>query len=287
MRTSGSSFASFRPPSPRYLHLALALHRWYFDPRISGLEHIHPERPALLVGNHGLFGLLDAPLFVYELYARTGVFPRSLGDHAHFRIPGWGHLLRTGGVVPGTPANCSRLMEAGEFILVFPGGAREVAKRRGETNDLVWKQRTGFARMALTHGYDILPFASVGCDDSYDIVFDADDLASSRAGRWLLRQKGFRRLTRNGDLVMPLARGIGPTALPRPEPFRFRLGPPIVTRDWPGDSADKEVFWALREETAGRIRSLIEQLQAERMTEERPRWRRWLTNQEKHKKSHE
>jgi 1-acyl-sn-glycerol-3-phosphate acyltransferase len=279
MGTSGSSFDSFTPPSPQYLRRALALRRWYFDPRISGLEHIHPDRPALLVGNHGLFGLLDAPLFVYELYAHTGVFPRSLGDHAHFRIPGWGRLLRAGGAVPGTPANCSRLMEAGEFILVFPGGAREVAKRRTETNDLVWKRRTGFARMALTHGYDILPFASVGCDDSYDIVFDGNDLASSRPGRWLLRQDRFRSLTRNGDLVMPLARGIGPTALPRPEPFRFRLGPPIATRDWPGDAANEEACWALREETAGRIRTLIEELQAESMTEERPRWRRWLTKQ--------
>jgi hypothetical protein len=38
-------------------------------------------------------------------------------------------------------------------VLVFPGGGREVTKRKGEAHKVIWKERTGFARMAIEHGY--------------------------------------------------------------------------------------------------------------------------------------
>ena len=71
-----------------------------------------PERgPALLVGNHTVYGLQDAPLMVAELHRRRGLFPRALGDHAHFVIPVWGDLLRAFGVSTArarTAAGCSQ-----------------------------------------------------------------------------------------------------------------------------------------------------------------------------------
>ena len=119
-----------------------------------------PERgPALLVGNHTVYGLQDAPLMVAELHRRRGLFPRALGDHAHFVIPGWGDLLQAMGAVPGTRENCAALLAAGEPVLVFPGGAREVYKRRGQEYRLLWGKRTGFARMAIEAGCPIVPFA--------------------------------------------------------------------------------------------------------------------------------
>ena len=64
-------------------------------------------------------------------------------------------------MVLGSPEYCAALMEAGQHILVFPGGGREVMRRKGEAYQLIWKQRTGFARLAIEHGYDIIPFGSV------------------------------------------------------------------------------------------------------------------------------
>lgn len=242
----------------------LTMQRWYFQPVLSGVEHVCASRPALLVGNHCLYGIVDSPLFVSELYRRTGVFPRSLGDHFHFSVPGWGRLLRHFGAVPGTPENCRQLMESRQHILVFPGGAREVAKRRGEINRLVWKQRTGFARMAIAHGYDILPFAAVGCDESWQIRYDADDFAASRVGQWLLGRPPVARLLRGGDLLMPVATGLGPTVLPRPEPFHFRIGAPIRTEHLQGQQQDPAAQWAVREQTAAAITGMIGELEQER-----------------------
>jgi hypothetical protein len=34
-------------------------------------------------------------------------------------------------------------------VLVYPGGGREVAKRKGEKYQLLWKERVGFARLAI------------------------------------------------------------------------------------------------------------------------------------------
>ena len=65
-------------------------------------------------------------------------------------------------------------MKAGENILLFPGGAREVAKRKGEAYQLVWKKRLGFVRLAVEHSYRILPFASVGQEDAFSIILDAN-----------------------------------------------------------------------------------------------------------------
>jgi 1-acyl-sn-glycerol-3-phosphate acyltransferase len=121
------------------------------SPRCFGIDRIPEERPLLLVGNHTLYGVLDVPFLMRELYLARGIFVRVLGDHAHFRIPLWGRFLTEYGVVDGTPKNCAALLEAGQVVLVFPGGGREVAKRRGEKYRLLWKERLGFARMAIAH----------------------------------------------------------------------------------------------------------------------------------------
>ncbi len=43
-------------------------------------------------------------------------------------------------------------MRRGELVMVFPGGAREVNKRKNERYKLV-ENRLGFARLAIQHGY--------------------------------------------------------------------------------------------------------------------------------------
>ena len=269
-------FEDYRPPAADHIRRMLKLQRWYFTPTLLGAENVDPNRPGLFVGNHAIFGVIDSPLFASELYSRTGVYPRSLGDHFHFDVPGWGDLLIRYGAVPGTRENCSRLMQAGQHVLVFPGGAREVAKRRSEINRLTWKNRTGFARMAIEHGYDIIPFASVGCDESYTILFDGDDFQNSRAGRWLLKRPRLNNLLRGGDTFMPLVRGLGPTLLPRPEPFWFMIGKPIPTGEYAGREDDRDALWDLRNKAAASIETMIGELKQRRAAEELPGWRRRL-----------
>jgi len=199
----------------------LAPWRAFTRPVFRGLERIPDTRPLLFVGNHTLWGVLDTPLLFAELWEQKGIFLRALGDHAHFEVPIWGAMLRRFGVVDGTRENCARLMKAGESILVFPGGAREVAKRRGEKYQLFWKERTGFARMALAHGATIVPFAAVGAEDALDIVADADDLMASPLGRLV------KRLRVRPEAIPPIVRPR------RRERFYFEIGDPIAAEGTP------------------------------------------------------
>jgi 1-acyl-sn-glycerol-3-phosphate acyltransferase len=204
---------------------ALAPWRWLTAPAVYGIDSVPLDRPVMFAGNHTLLGLLDVPVMLLELYERLGMWPRPLGDHVHFGVPGWRTLLERYGTIEGTREGCRELMRAGASILVFPGGAREVFKRRGERYQLLWDGRTGFARLAIEHGYPIVPFAAVGAEECYDILLDAGDLRRLiPALRWVKRS----------DEAPPLVRGVGPTILPRPQRFYFHFGTPVETRHLSG-----------------------------------------------------
>jgi 1-acyl-sn-glycerol-3-phosphate acyltransferase len=259
-RGNDNDIGRFKPPSAELLWRLTAPLRAYHRPRFFGLEHLRAERPSLLVGNHTLYGVLDLPHLVATIYRERGFLVRGLGDRIHFQIPGWGELLRTFGAVVGTRENCARLMQAGQHILVFPGGGREVAKRKGEAYKLIWKERTGFARMAIQYGYTIVPVASVGPEECFDILVDANDVMSSPVGKFLNATGIARRFLRGGDLIFPLARGLGFTMLPRPERFYFSIGQPIETGRFAGHHEDPAALLALREEVRAAVEGGIAKL---------------------------
>jgi 1-acyl-sn-glycerol-3-phosphate acyltransferase len=234
---------------------ALAPWRWLTAPRFFGVEHVPTDRPVVLAGNHTVMGLLDVPVMLLGLHERRRIWPRPLGDHLHFQLPGWREFLQLYGTVEGTPESCRALMRAGESILVFPGGGREVFKRKGERYRLLWATRSGFARLAIEHGYPIVPFAAVGAEECYDILVDAGDLLRFVPPlRWLPR----------AEEVPPLVRGLGPTLLPRPQRFYFHFGQPIETRHLMGLEGDERIVLALREQVRAAVDAGIAFLLRER-----------------------
>jgi len=225
-------------------------------PIFFGLERVPRDRPALFVGNHTLMGMLDVPLMILELLEECGVLIHPLGDHLHFQIPLWRDLVASFGVVDGSPESCAELMRDGKSILVFPGGGREVFRRKGEKYRLLWKQRAGFARMAAEHRYAIVPFAAVGADDCFDIVVDGNDLLRSPL------RPIIERLNPGKDMIPPLLRGIGLSPLPRPERFYFHFGEPIETAHLEGRSDDAAAVFAVREQVREAVEAGIEFLLA-------------------------
>lgn len=250
----------FTPPPLAYLQRVLAPQRFWFDPQYYGLEHLDPERPALYVGNHTLYGVLDAPLMVLGAYEQAGIYFRSLGDHFHFVVPGWGHILLEHGAVEGTPENCSKLMQGRQHIIVYPGGAREVMKNKGEEYRLVWKRRTGFARMAMQHGYDIIPFAAIGADDSYSIHYDSKRFQNSLLGKLANRSGLLKRFFRDGDMLGPLVTGLGGTPIPRPEKMYFMFGERIPTRHLQAAYKNTDAQWQVRHEVETAIYRQMDEL---------------------------
>jgi 1-acyl-sn-glycerol-3-phosphate acyltransferase len=229
--------------------------RKVIKPKVYGIDNV-PKKRALLVGNHNTLGVVDAPLLAAELWER-GRMVRSLGDHAHFKIPGWREALTQMGVVEGTRDITSELMRRGELVMVFPGGGREVNKRKNEQYKLVWKNRLGFARLAIQHGYPIVPFASVGAEHGIDIVLDNESVLMAPVQFLAEKLLG----TRDGP---PLVRGVGLTPLPRPERQYYWFGDPIHTKEFKGQEADDNAARKVRERTAAAIEEGIELMLAER-----------------------
>jgi len=221
------------------------------QPRLYGVDSL--REPMLLVGNHTIYGLVDVPFMAAELWRQRRIAVRGLGEHGHYAIPGWRDLLEAGGMVRGTRENVRVLMRERQNILVYPGGAGEVLKQRGERYTLKWKQRIGFAKLAIEHGYPVVPFAAVGVEDMFAVIADEDTPVISQASRLL------RRLV--GIPIPPLSVGVGPM-IPRPERMYFWFGEAIDASAFAGEG--ERGARRLRDETRTAVESGIRLLRAER-----------------------
>ncbi len=264
-RLSGPVVAAQRSggltPNPTELRAARALlapWRALTDPLIDGFEHLPPDGRYLLVGNHTTLGVFDVPFVVLDVYERTGVLVRSLGERQHYRVPLWRDMLTRFGTVTGTRENTRRLLRDDQAVLVFPGGGREVSRRRGDHYPLVWRERIGFARLAIEFGYPVVPFSMIGVDDMWDVVVDADSTLYAPA-RALAK-----RLDIDPEMLFPVVRGLGPTPLPRPQRIYVRIGEPIDARRFGTSWEDADGARRLRDEVRGAVARGIEELQIER-----------------------
>ena len=225
------------------------------QPTLYGVDRL-PADGSLLVGNHTIYGFLDLPFMMAEIWKRRRLAIRGLGEHAHYAVPLWRELLGVGGMVRGTRENVRALMRERQTILVFPGGAREVNKRRGQQYQLLWRERIGFARLAIERGYPVVPFAAVGGDDMFDVIVDQNTPVYREAARLYEKLMGFP--------PPPIVRGIGWAPIPRPERLYFWFGEPIETRHYGGHYDDTAAARALRDEVKRSILVGIQFLRDER-----------------------
>ena len=198
-----------------------ALSKVYFTPTFIGAEQLDASQPAMYVGNHSMYGVLDSPMLIDYLYNEHQVAVVSIADHSHFYLPLWRSVVKKFGAVDGVPAYVREAMQQGYSILVFPGGGREVLKREGEQYHLIWKQRYGFLKLAQEFGYDIVPFAALGGDEVFDIGFDANKVVQHQYFQKLLQVPQLSRLLRKGEVIPSLAKHLIPKRLP----FYFKFMP--------------------------------------------------------------
>ncbi|KAI8828440.1 hypothetical protein BC829DRAFT_179897 [Chytridium lagenaria] len=149
-----------------------------------------------------------------------------------FIVPGWKQFLEALGGVIGTREICGALMEKGEPLLVFPGGADEVLKTEKDAkNVLKWKQRTGFAHMAAQHKYLIVPFATIGIEDAFSIWF-------SLSATWFYALIGDMRSSKN--VKVPIIKPFF-----KPQAVYMWFGEPVDTSNY--NIADSQSIFELRE----------------------------------------
>lgn len=269
----------FRPPSKAFVRTFMAPFKFYFAPQFYGLKELNVSKPALYVTNHNVLGVLDGYPFATELYLRKGILLRALADSNHFKIPVWRNFIQERlGVVEASRANCHELMKRGESIVVYPGGTREICRKKGEKYILKWKDRKGFVRMALEHGYDIIPVAAVGAEEAFTIVQDADDFLKTPFGKFLTFIGVSKSVFKNGELIPPIVRGVGDTIIPRPVKLYFSFGKRISTKQYKKQYNDESVQEMVKQQVYDALLNEIHRLDDIRKNDrDRSKWRRLLS----------
>lgn len=271
-----TSLPSFEPPPIKFVQDLMRPFRQYFAPRYYGMEEFDASRPALFIGNHTIYGMTDGFFLGSEMYEKQGLFIRALVDNMHNEVPLWRDMVSKLGFIPASREVCETLMREGNSIMVFPGGARETCKQKGEQYTLTWKKRVGFARMAIQNGYDIVPVAGLGGDDLYKIIWDSQDIMASPFGKFL-KFTGFAdKFLKGGENIPPIAKGIGFTGLPKPERLYISIGKRIETTRFAGKEEDETALFDLREEVETSMYQQLDDLKAYRNNDEDEEWWRKL-----------
>lgn len=213
-----------RPGSPlfRFASAVAAFGARYHRAGLDGAEHL-PDGPALLVANHGLYGL-DTPVFFHLVREATGRLPVGLAERMMCRLQPMRRILEEIGGVEGTRDAAVSLLREGRLVVCYPGGAREVFKETRLRHRLRWERAIGFVHVAREAGVPIVPVAGVGVDDTYRVVTRLESLG---------------RLAGHEKYAVPVSVGLG--AAPWPARFRFRIGPPVEPPSSGSESAALEV----------------------------------------------
>ncbi|MFN8285729.1 MAG: lysophospholipid acyltransferase family protein [Chitinophagales bacterium] len=278
LKKTASPFA-FRPPSKAFVRSFMTPFKFYFAPQFYGLKELDVTRPALYVTNHNVLGVLDGYPFGTELYLRKGIILRALADSNHFRIPIWKDFVKERlGIVEASRANCDALMQEGESIVVYPGGTREICRKKGERYILKWSDRKGFVRMAAKHGYDIIPIAAVGAEEAFTVVKDADDFLKTPIGKFLTFIGVSHNVFKDGELIPPMVKGVGDTIIPRPVKLYFKFGKRISTKGMKRKLHDDTALDVVKSKVEDSLLEMIHELhETRRKDKDRSTLRRWLS----------
>jgi len=232
--------------------------REWFQPTIEGLENIPSDQGALLVTNHGHFGL-DLPILLSLILEGTGRPVRSLGDRIVFAMPIARELARGLGAIEGEPEATIRLLRDEQLVLVYPGGAREALGDPQDAYRLRWQHSRGFIRTALRAQRPIIPVAGIGNEELYVQVLSQKRVRQSRIGGLIAKLLGEKYVT-------PLYLGLGP--LPFPTELHYLVGSPIDLPHGPDDAENEEIVAELHREVTEATQALIDRGLARRKTQD-------------------
>lgn len=184
--------------------------REYHRHEVIGIEHIPEKGPLIIAVNHSL-ATYDIALLLCAIYEETGRIARPLADRLFFRVPFVSELVVKMGIVEGKHESAEKLLKEGELLSVAPGGMREALRPSDQRYQILWDKRKGFAKLAMKTGTPIVLGMCPKADDVFDVF-------RNPLSKWAYR---------NFRIPLFLARGLGPTPLPRPVKLIHFLSPPI------------------------------------------------------------
>jgi 1-acyl-sn-glycerol-3-phosphate acyltransferase len=223
------------PQWAKYALLTIAtLHRKYFRTEVHGIENAPPGR-VLLVANHSGQVPVDGALMGAAMFmdAEPPRIIRAMVEKWAVSLPFVSLLFTRVGQVVGVPENAKRLLAQGEALLVFPEGARGIAKTFDRRYKLA-EFGLGFMRMAIETDTPIVPVAVIGGEEQYISVANVESLAK------LLHIPAFPIIP---QLLLPGGQ------LPLPTKYRIWFGEPMRFTGDPDDddSVMDEKVWLVKQ----------------------------------------
>lgn len=207
--------------------------RLYHRHEVVGLENVPTKGRTLVVCNHSL-ATYDIVLLMAALYTDRQRIPRPLIDRLFFKIPYLGDVMTAFGAVQGSHEGATQLLLDEHIVTVAPGGMRESLRPFTQRYQIRWDRRYGFVKLAMSTGAPIVLAACPKADDLYDVY-------PSHVTKWAY--KTFK-------VPVFLARGIGPTPLPRPIKLVHFLSEPIQPPPMPETKEEQD---AVAKELHGKL----------------------------------
>ncbi|MFO7561042.1 MAG: acyltransferase [Enhygromyxa sp.] len=240
-------------PSPlataHWLALMAGWRRW-FSYSLEGMEHLRTHECKIVVGYHGRPLAWDLFMLGAEIHREQGYLPLAL---VHYDFMKWPYLRwLTEGLLwtTGKGPILDEAIAKGRHVILAPGGASEGLRPGWVRYQVDWTG-TGYLRLAIARGLEVVPVGSSGVDDAY---FGLNDAA--RIEQRLKLRKGSTAIWA----------GLGPLGLyPWSPPFPARVhqivGAPIIPvypeRERAELLADPQAIAALHQKVQARVQELL------------------------------
>lgn len=214
----------------------------YFRPKVIGTEHL-PKGRGLIIGCHSGVIPYDAACTLVAIHDATGRFSRAIGDNLFGRIEFVQGFLRQQGAVVGRRDVLEALLHAGEYVLVFPGGALDMERPYLTQRYRVLPHRGfapgrgGYIKVALRTHSPIVPLAVVGAEEAHVMLGTIPRLGPAIGVPFLPM------------LLFPL---------PLPVKLYIRFGKPIVLPGTAADAEDQQRVDRLNTMVRRRVQELID-----------------------------
>jgi 1-acyl-sn-glycerol-3-phosphate acyltransferase len=234
--------SSVRPTGPtimRFLRqLGIDLVRYYNRLEVR-VDAPIPDRPCLIVGNHGFGGIIDLNVFALlgTIDQLGGGRPVTALTHQLAWTLKVGPLLETLGSKPANSASAMQAFAAGHHVVVLPGGDLEAGKSFRHRNRVDFAGRTGFARLAMQAGVPILPIVTAGAGETLFVLTDGRWLA-----RWLRVDKLLRAKALPISISIPWGLNVGIVGLLPYLPLPAKLQTVVLRAMEPVDDEDPAAY---------------------------------------------
>ncbi|KAF8676419.1 hypothetical protein HU200_046965 [Digitaria exilis] len=235
---------------------------------VRGLAGVPQDGPVLLVGNHMLLGI-ELISLAAEFLRLKGVVVRGIAHPLLFpnKNRAWseGHdffdFLKLWGGVPRMYKYIYKLLAAGEFVLLYPGGHREALHCKGEEHRLFWPSKAEFVRLAAQFKATIVPFGVVGEDDLLEVLCTFEDIRNAPFGKEMMKAYSDHLKLRDVDheVFFP---GL---YLKMPGRFYYQFGKPIPTKGRQDVLTDKQAAHDLYMHVKSEVERIISYLLEKRM----------------------